>query len=89
MIRARLKVINRRGLHARAAAKFVATVEQFDSQVKLGKDRRMVDGCKIMQVMSLAAGQGVELELEAEGREAQELVNALKALFRSRFDEED
>ena len=67
MIQKSVLIINKLGLHARAAAKLVSTASAFSSQLKIGKDGRMVDCKSIMSVMMLAASKGTELILTAEG----------------------
>jgi phosphocarrier protein HPr len=91
-----VQVINKRGLHARAAAKFVKTAGGFDATVRVSASKCMavtdgssVSGRSIMGLMMLAAGPGSELCIETEGRQAQEVLAALAALVENRFDEED
>jgi phosphocarrier protein len=83
-----LKIQNTLGLHARAAALLVQTVGKFQSEIWLSKDGRKVNGKSIMGVMSLAAAQGSRVRAEAEGEDAEELLEALEALFKRRFNEE-
>jgi phosphocarrier protein len=80
-------IINKLGLHARAAAKFVACTASFSSRIHTGRDGQMVDGKSIMSVMMLAAGKGTVLDLEIEGADEQEALAALQALLANRFDE--
>ena len=87
MIRTQLKIINKLGLHARAAAKFVACTNSFSSRIHIGKQGEMVDGKSIMSVMMLAAGNGTELDVEIEGRDEQAALAALQTLLENRFDE--
>ena len=87
MIQTQLTIINKLGLHARAAAKFVACTAAFSSRIATGKDGHLVDGKSIMSVMMLAAGQGTVLNFEIEGRDEQEALAALKTLLENRFDE--
>lgn len=79
---------NRRGLHARAAAKFVKLAGQFDAQVMVSKKGMEVSGLSIMGLMMLAAATGCAIEMRAEGREAQEALDALVDLVNSKFDED-
>jgi phosphocarrier protein HPr len=81
-------ICNVRGLHARASAKFVKTAAGFDAEVRVAKDGTQVDARSIMGLMMLAAGIGSSIEIEAEGSEAKEAVDALAALVEARFDEE-
>jgi phosphocarrier protein HPr len=86
-LRARVTICNRKGLHARASAKFVKCAEGFDATVRVIRDRHTVGGTSIMSLMSLAAGPGTELLLEAEGPEAPQAIEALVALVESGFGE--
>ena len=81
-------IVNRRGLHARAAARFVRVAEQFAAEVQVTKDGMEVSGTSIMGLMMLAATTGSKLEMTARGREAEAALNALVALVESGFDEE-
>ena len=81
-------VINRRGLHARASAKFVKMAAQFDAEVTVTRDGQTVDAQSIMGLMMLAAGQGSCIEIAAEGTDAEAAVNALAALVADRFNED-
>ena len=87
MIRRPVTIINKLGLHARATAKLVATASAFDSSIRLQGKGREVDAKNIMQVMMLAASQGTELELIAEGPDEQEAVTALVELIDDYFGE--
>jgi phosphocarrier protein HPr len=80
-------VRNERGLHARAAAKFVRVAERFDAEVSVRKGDMTVSGKSIMGLMMLAAALGTTLELRARGREAGPALDALAALVDNRFDE--
>jgi len=82
-------ICNKRGLHARASAKFVKMAGGFDAEVKVGKDGHQVDARSIMGLMMLAAGIGSSIEIEAEGEQAQEAVDALSALVECRFEEDE
>lgn len=87
MIRTQVTIINKLGLHARAAAKFVACTASFSSRIHTGRDGQMIDGKSIMSVMMLAAGKGTVLDLEIEGADEQEALAALQTLLANRFDE--
>ncbi len=89
MVCSELLIINKRGLHARAAAKLVGTATQFTSQIRLGHSGRMVDGKSIMSVMMLAASQGTTLQVEIAGDDADHALQALADLFARRFDEDE
>ena len=81
-------IINERGLHARASAKFVKLASTFDAEVTVSRDGSTVDARSIMGLMMLAAGIGSSIEIAAEGVEAAEAVAALCELVENRFDEE-
>jgi phosphocarrier protein len=85
----RLKVLNRKGLHARASARFVATVEAHDARALVRFDGLEVPGDSIMGLMTLVAAQGSEIEVETAGPEAEALMDALAALLADRFGEGD
>lgn len=85
--RAEVTIVNRRGLHARAAAKFVKVAEQFVAEVEVRKDDMVVCGTSIMGLMVLAAALGSQLEIRTRGREAQAALVALVALVERGFDE--
>ena len=84
-----LEICNKKGLHARASAKFVQTVEKFDADVKVTRGNETVGGTSIMGLMMLAAGPGTTITVEATGPEAAEVVEALAALVSGRFTEEE
>jgi phosphocarrier protein len=81
-------VRNRKGLHARASAKFVKCADSFNATVWVTRDDRTVGGSSIMSLMALAAGPGTVLYLEAEGPEGPEAIEALVALVEDGFGEE-
>lgn len=81
-------IVNRLGLHARPAMAFVDAASAFSSQIKVSKGEVVVDGKSIMEMMMLAAGQGTELTVIAEGSDAAKACAALKALVDAGFDEE-
>ena len=84
-----VEIINKRGLHARASAKFVKTATSFDAEVRVTKDGQTVDARSIMGLMMLAAAPGCSIEIEAEGPEAEAALAALEALVTAKFDEEE
>jgi len=84
-----LEIRNQRGLHARAAAKFVKLVGQFSADVTVVKGDVTVSGSSIMGLMMLAAGPGVTITISATGKDAAAAVDALCALISSRFGEDD
>ena len=83
-----LTICNQKGLHARAAAKFVKLAESFDAQITVVKGDTRVSGCSIMGLMMLAAGPGCEIDVEARGPAASEVVDALARLVAGKFDED-
>ena len=80
---------NKKGLHARASAKFVQTVEKFDADIRVTRGHETVGGTSIMGLMMLAAAPGTSITVEATGREAPEAIEALARLIDSRFGEAD
>ena len=86
--RASVDIVNERGLHARASARFVKLAGAFDAEVKVTKDEQTVDAMSIMGLMMLAAGPGSTIEITAVGPQASEAVEALSHLVASRFEEE-
>lgn len=80
-------IVNKRGLHARAAAKFVMVAEQFGASVDVARDDQSVSARSIMGLMMLGAGRGTTLELRGEGWDAKEALDALAALVEAGFDE--
>lgn len=81
-------IVNRKGLHARASAKFVKLAETFDASVQVSRDGQLVGGTSIMGLMLLAAGPGSQLHIAAEGPEAPEALEALVTLVETGFGEE-
>ena len=84
-----VEIINKKGLHARASAKFVQCAEQFDAEITVTRGHETVGGTSIMGLMMLAAGPGITVTIKATGPEAAVAVEALCALVASRFGEED
>ena len=89
MLKREIVIINRLGLHARAAAKFVTLGAGFDAEIRLLRAGREVNGKSIMGVMMLAAARGAQLELCASGPEAEQALEHLEDLVRRRFDESE
>jgi phosphocarrier protein len=83
-----VEIINERGLHARASAKFVKMAAAFDAEVTVSRDGSCVDARSIMGLMMLAAGIGSTIDIAAEGPEADAALEALCELVANRFDEE-
>ncbi len=83
-----LKIINEKGLHARASAKFVEVVEAYDAMAEVTKDGMTVSGDSIMGLLMLAASRGTTIEVRTSGAQATELAQALEALVAARFGED-
>ncbi len=84
-----MKIINQKGLHARASAKFVQTVEKFEADVRVSRGGEVVGGTSIMGLMMLAASPGTSITVEANGKDAATVVEALEALLANRFGEDE
>ena len=87
MISQKLTIINKLGLHARAASKLVNTAGQFESDVFIDKQGNRINAKSIMGVMMLAASRGTEILLEVDGNDEQDCMQAIVQLIDSRFDE--
>lgn len=85
--RRRLEIVNEKGLHARASAKFVETVEGFEARAMVRRDGLETGGDSIMGLLMLAASKGTSIEVETSGPEAEALMQALSALVADRFGE--
>ena len=85
----RVTIINKLGLHARAAAKLVATASRFPASIRVEKDSHAVNAKSIMGIMMLAAGKGSDLVLHADGESADEALSALEELIANRFGEDE
>jgi phosphocarrier protein len=84
-----VEITNKKGLHARASAKFVQAVEGFDADVTVTRGSETVGGTSIMGLMMLAAGPGTSITVKARGKDAAEVMQAICALVNSRFGEDD
>src|SRR5271169_138555 len=84
-----VEITNKKGLHARASAKFVQTAEQFDAAITVTRGQESVGGTSIMGLMMLAAGPGITIGIQASGNQAQAAVDALYELVSSKFGEEE
>jgi phosphocarrier protein len=84
-----IEIINKLGMHARAAAKFVKLASSFSSDIDIEKDSRRVNAKSIMGVMMLAASKGSTVTIHAKGSDAANSVNALEQLINDRFDEDE
>jgi len=87
MLIEQVTVINKLGLHARAAALFAKTSARFGSTIKVGVNGKMVDAKSVMALMLLAASKGSELNIEVEGRDQEAALQAVCTLINNRFDE--
>ena len=87
MIKTKITIINKLGLHARAAAKLISVTSPFRAQIRIGANGRLIDAKSIMSVMMLAAGKDTELDLECDGDDEQSAHDAVIALINNRFDE--
>ena len=84
-----IEIVNKLGLHARAAAQLVQLASSFSSHIEIEKDARRVNGKSIMGVMMLAAGKGSEITLHVDGEDEQESIDKLEALINNRFNEDE
>lgn len=84
-----LEIKNKLGLHARAAALLVQTVNRFSAEVKISKDGQVVDGRSIMGVLTLAATRGSKIHVEAKGEDAEEAMRAIEKLVEKKFHEDE
>ncbi len=89
MLRKQIEIINKLGMHARAAAKFVTLAQTFKSDIKLARSDQQVNGKSIMGVMMLAAAKGSIIELIIEGEDEQQAVDSLSQLINNRFEEDE
>jgi phosphocarrier protein HPr len=83
-----LTIVNRKGLHARASARFVRTAECFDAEIKVSRDGQTVAGNSIMGLMMLGAGPGATILVHASGKQAREALDAITILVNNGFDED-
>ncbi|MFY9179370.1 MAG: HPr family phosphocarrier protein [Venatoribacter sp.] len=89
MLKGQVLVINKKGLHARAASKLAQATTPYQAEVKIGFPERMVNAKNIMSIMMLGAAQGTSLNVEAIGDDAHEAFAALVDIFARRFDEDE
>jgi phosphocarrier protein len=88
MVKAKLEIVNRLGLHARAAAKLVHTANRFESEIRVARDGEEVDAKSILGILLLAAAQGTHVRVSCEGSDEQEALSAISELISGRFEEE-
>jgi phosphocarrier protein len=84
-----IRIVNEKGLHARASAKFVQTVERFEADVRVMRCGESVGGTSIMGLMSLAAARGTDITVDAVGKDAEAVVAAIDSLVSGRFGEDE
>jgi phosphocarrier protein len=89
VIRHSVKIVNKLGLHARAAAKLVTCANRYAAEIQLERNGQRVNGKSIMGVMMLAAGKGSELTLSADGEDAEDAMQAIESLIAERFGESE
>ncbi|MDQ2694103.1 MAG: HPr family phosphocarrier protein [Pseudomonadota bacterium] len=89
MLQKEVTIVNKLGLHARAAAKFVTLASRFGAEIRVRRGNREVNGKSIMGVMMLAAAKGTQLSLCAAGEDAEQALESLADLVRQRFGEEE
>ncbi len=87
MIEQSITIINKLGLHARAAAKFVTTASQFDADIQVARNGRIVNGKSIMGLMMLAAAKGTDIVVHLNGEDEQQAYDAINALINDYFGE--
>ena len=85
----RFEIQNKLGLHARAAATLVQTINRFSAEVKITKDGQVVDGRSIMGLLTLGASKDTKIQVEARGKDAEEVVRAIERLIDKKFHEEE
>ncbi len=88
MQKSKIEVINKAGLHARAASKLVDLTSGYSADIQIGHEK-MVDGKSILSLMMLAAVQGTELNIEADGPDEEQAISAITALIKDRFGEDE
>ena len=89
MIHQQITIINKLGLHARAAAKLVGVTSRHGCKIEIGSEGKMVDAKSIMSILMLAAGKGTELSMKFTGEDASDACSAIETLINNRFDEEE
>lgn len=83
-----MTILNKRGLHARAAAKFVALANAFDAEIEVERNGQTVSGRSIMGLMMLAASPGTSIDIRAKGDDAEQALAAIQALIDNKFEED-
>ena len=88
MITKKLKILNKLGLHARAAAKLVSTANKFESKIIITKDGKNADARSIMKLLMLSASQGSSISVEVQGIDQNDAMESIERLFNNKFDEQ-
>ena len=88
MITKKLMILNKLGLHARAAAKVVSTANQFESTIIITKDGKNADARSIMKLLMLSASQGSRISVEVDGADQRDAMKSIEKLFKNKFDEQ-
>lgn len=89
MVKQKITIKNKLGLHARAAVKFVNLANRFTATVKIEKDGNQIDGKSILGILTLAAVQGSQIILKISGKDEKNALSALKALIDNKFEEDE
>ena len=88
MITKKLTILNKLGLHARAAAKVVSTANEFESKIIITKDNKNADARSIMKLLMLSASQGSRISVEVDGADQKDAMKSIEKLFNNKFDEQ-
>ena len=88
MIKKKLTILNKLGLHARAAAKLVSTANEFESTIIIKKDGKNADARSIMKLLMLSASQGSRINIEVDGTDQKDAMKSIEKLFNNKFDEQ-
>ena len=88
MITKKLTILNKLGLHARAAAKLVSTANKFESKIIITKDGKNADARSIMKLLMLSASQGSRINIEVDGTDQKDAMKSIEKLFNNKFDEQ-
>ena len=88
MITKKLTILNKLGLHARAAAKVVSTANEFESTIIITKDGKNADARSIMKLLMLSASQGSKINIEVDGTDQKDAMKSIEKLFNNKFDEQ-
>ena len=88
MIKKKLTILNKLGLHARAAAKVVSIANEFESTIKITKDGKNADARSIMKLLMLSASQGSRINIEVDGTDQKDAMKSIEKLFNNKFDEQ-